>query len=669
LDFNLKYFHKPNKMNKLINLRSLLLLALLIVTGQLMADVKIPDLLSSNMVVQRDGTTMVWGQADAGEKIAVSFRDETIKTKASKVGLWKLKINTGAAGGPFDLVIQGKNTIILTNVMVGDVWVCSGQSNMEWPLLQTVNGPADINKANYPNIRLFQVQKNPAIEPVAETLPAKWEVCTPQTVAAFSAVGFYFGRKINAETNIPIGLISSNWGGTKVEPWMSANAAQTDEVLVEWLTGIKQIDFEKIAAEQKQIFELYKVELNKVSQPDFTHEYINENFNDADWMLASQPELWENVHGYEFFDGIMWYRKWVDIPVGFNVNKAKLGLAKIDDSDIVWVNGVRVGETFNQYNVTREYDLPQGALKHGNNLIVVRVEDYTGGGGFHGFEQEMFLFDGINLISIAGEWKMTKDKTPTPQNPTGAIQAGLSPNQFPTLLFNGMINPLLNFAVKGAIWYQGESNADFLSDALRYEKLLLMMINDWRTHWGVGELSFYQVQLANYKAETITPQNQVWPYLREAQSNLAKLPNIEAACIIDIGDAADIHPRNKRDVGERLALKSLKNDYGFDVIADGPRYKSHEIEGDKAIVTLDLAGANLVVKNKYGYVNGFALAGPDKVFHYAKARQIAPNQIEVSCEKISEISAVRFLWADNPGEINLYNNAGLPAEPFRTDKW
>ena len=656
-------------MNKLFSVKALLLVLLSALATGLWANVKLPDLLSSNMVVQRDGTTLVWGQADAGEKISVSFRGETVKTKAANDGSWQVRIATGAAGGPFDMLVKGNNAITLENVMVGDVWVCSGQSNMEWPLLQAENGPADVNKANYPNIRLYQVQNNAAVTPMSETLPASWDVCSPQTVAAFSAVGFYFGRKIHAETNIPIGLISSNWGGTRVETWTSTEAANTDEILAEWLKGLKEIDIEKIAAEQKRIYEIYKIEAEKVSKPEFNHEYIAANFDDSGWIAAEQPGLWENVHGFEFFDGIVWYRKWVDIPADFNLNKSTLGLAKIDDSDIVWINGVRVGETFNQYNVTREYEVPKGVLKNGKNLIVVRVEDYTGGGGFHGSADELFLFDGATLISLANDWKLMKDKTPTPQNPTGAVQVGLSPNQFPTLLFNGMINPLLNYAIKGAIWYQGESNADILSDALRYEKLLLLMINDWRKHWGVGDFPFYQVQLANFKTETAVPQNDIWPYLREAQSNLAKLPNIEAACIIDIGEAADIHPRNKRDVGERLALKSLKNNYGFDVIADGPHYKSHELNGDKAIVAFNLAGSQLVVKNKYGYVNGFAVAGPDKVFHYAKARQVAPDKIEVSSELVNDIKAVRFLWADNPGEINLYNNVGLPAEPFRTDNW
>jgi sialate O-acetylesterase len=643
---------------------------ILLCSLSLKAEIKLPYLLSSNMVVQRDGSTLVWGQADAGEQVSVTFRGETMKTKAAKDGSWKVKIKTGAAGGPFDMVVQGKNTITLTNVMVGDVWVCSGQSNMEWSLSQTERARTDINSANYPNIRLFSVENKVAVEPSVEITPTKWEVCSPQTIAAFSAVGYYFGRKIHTETNIPIGLISSNWGGTRVETWMSGKAIASDPVLVEWLKGLKEIDTEKIAAEQKKIFEIYKVEAEKVNKPSFTHEYLGGSYTDSGWDVALQPQLWENTQAYKAFDGIVWFRKWVELPAGFNMAKAKLGLAKIDDSDIAWINGVKVGETFNQYNLTRVYDVPDKVLKEGKNLIVVRVEDYTGGGGFHGDAADMYLTDGSINVPLAGKWSMTKDPTPTPQNPSGAVQVGLSPNQFPTLLFNGMINPLLNFAIKGAIWYQGESNADILSDALRYEKLLLMMINDWREHWGVGQFPFYQVQLANYKAETFTPQNQVWPYLREAQSNLAKLPNIGSACIIDIGDAFDIHPRNKLDVGERIALKSLKNDYGFNnIIADGPRYKSSELKGDKAIITFDMASAGLVVKNKHGYVNGFAVAGPDKVFHYAKARQLAPDQIEVACEKVGQITAVRFLWADNPGEINLYNSVGLPAEPFRTDNW
>jgi sialate O-acetylesterase len=421
--------------------------------------------------------------------------------------------------------------------------------------------------------------------------------------------------------------------------------------------------------EQKEIYEAYKVELDKVNNPAYTHPFIAANFDDSQWNNMVLPGLWENHEGYENFDGIVWFRKSFVLPEGFNLNEATLLLDKIDDSDVTWVNGARVGEMYNQYSALREYEIPAGILKTGKNTLVSRVEDYTGGGGIYGLASDLYITDGINTVALDGTWKATKDQLNVPNNPTGEPSSGLQPNQYPSLLFNGMINPLLNYAIKGAIWYQGETNADALSQALRYENQLKLMITDWRKHWGVGDFPFYQVQLANFRAETQTPQAEVWPYLREAQSNVAKIPHAGMACIIDIGNANDIHPTDKVDVGNRLALLSLKNDYTKDVVANGPQVNKVTIDMNKALVFFKEAGAGLVVRNKYGYINGFSVAGADKVFYYARAILKGKYNVEITCDQVDKIEAIRYLWADNPGEINLYNSAGLPAEPFRTDKW
>jgi sialate O-acetylesterase len=281
----------------------------------------------------------------------------------------------------------------------------------------------------------------------------------------------------------------------------------------------------------------------------------------------------------------------------------------------------------------------------------------------------MYLTDGTTTIDLSGSWKINQDQLQVPSNPENPLQSPLLPNQFPTLLYNGMINPIINYAIKGVIWYQGESNADRLNQALKYENQLKNMILDWRNHWGIGDFSFYQVQLANFRQETQKPQSDIWPYLREAQANVAKIPHAGMACIIDIGNANDIHPTDKIDVGNRLALLALKNDYIKDVIANGPQVNKVTIEMNKAIVFFKEAGTGLVVKNKYGYINGFSVAGADQIFHYARAALRNKNTVEITSDGPENIEAVRFLWADNPGEINLYNSEGLPAEPFRTDKW
>ncbi|MCF8363981.1 MAG: beta galactosidase jelly roll domain-containing protein [Prolixibacteraceae bacterium] len=648
----------------------LILFVSFLTSTSIMANVKIPHVLSSNMVLQRNTETNIWGWADSNERITITFRGNSLETKANKQGEWLVKMPTGKAGGPYELSVKGKNRIILENILVGDVWVCSGQSNMEWPLIETNRGPEEVKNANYPEIRLFNVEKNTAIEPANNTAPAKWRVCNPETVASFSAVGFHFGKNIHIETGVPVGLISSNWGGTIIETWISHETAEKDPFMAEWAQGLKEIDVEEIAKKQKEVFDTYQAKLKEIQNPDYHHSYIEEQYDDKNWKVFPQPQLWETQAEWETFDGVAWYRKKVKIPESFNTKKASIWLARIDDSDITWINGVRVGETYNQYNHIRTYKIPEGVIRKGENTISIRVEDYSGGGGFHGSESEMYITDGTTRIDIAGKWKIKKDVTPTPKNPEGIVSNVLLPNSHPTLLYNGMIHPIINHAIKGAIWYQGESNANSIPQAERYERQMRLLINDWREKWNNPELSFYMVQLANYRDENQTPgTNDVWPYLREAQANVALDENVEMACIIDIGEADDIHPRNKTDVGYRLALNALHLNYNQDVTYNGPRYLSSDFDGNTATITLNLQGSKLVVKNKYGYINGFAVAGSDKVFHYAQARKTADNKIKITSHDVKNIEAVRYLWDNNPGVVNLYNEQNLPAEPFRTDGW
>lgn len=657
-------------MNRKLSFLNCFLLAIaFFLTSTTMANVKLPYVLSSNMVLQRDAKTAIWGWADPGEKITVEFRNESVNTKATNDGHWLVKIQPGDAGGPFEMKIKGKDELRLENILVGDVWVCSGQSNMEWPLVNANGGSEEVKNANYPNIRLFQVENNASPVPVDNTAAAKWEVCNAETVPGFSAIAYYFGKKIHLETGVPIGLISSNWGGTIVETWISEQTVNNDPFMANWLKGLKNLDLDELAKSQAVIFENYQKKLKEVQDANYTNANLYVDYDDSNWMIMAQPQLWENIPEMDGFNGIVWFRKTIMVPQGFDLNKATLALARIDDTDITWINGKRVGGVYNKYNLDRKYEVPAGVLTIGNNQLTVRVEDYQGGGGIYGAANDMYLSDGQTTIDLSGDWTIRKDKTETPKNPYSLSNNTLMPNEFPSLLFNGMIHPLLNYAIKGAIWYQGESNADGFQQASRYENQLRLMIADWRKQWGRPNFPFYMVQLANFKPETTVPQNEIWAYVREAQANVASDANVGMACIIDIGEAGDIHPKNKVDVGDRLALNALKYDYGIDVIARGPIMKEVKFEGNKAIVTFDLQGSKLKVTNKYGYINGFAVAGSDKVFHYAQALLIANNQVEVKCSEVENIAAVRFLWADNPGEINLYNSTGLPAEPFRTDSW
>lgn len=633
------------------------------------AEVKLPQILSSNMVLQRDGMVRIWGWAAPGEKISVSFRGTVVKAKADKSGNWLVNIPSGAAGGPFELGVKGTNELILDNILVGDVWICSGQSNMEWPLKQAEQGDKEALNANYPEIRFFYVQHQTSMLPLEDVSAAQWQVCSPQTAPDFSAVGYFFGKKIHLETGIPIGLVNTSWGGTRIETWTSARAAETDPKQKEWLEGLKNFDAKKMAEEQALIFAQYRDELERVSQPGYDHAYISPQYDDRDWTTMSQPGLWENSPGFEDFDGIVWYRRTFELPDNFSFSKARLLLVKIDDSDIVWINGSRVGETFNQYSLPRKYDLPEGVLKPGQNTIVVRVEDYIGGGGIYGAPEDLCVSDPVQSVSLSGEWKVKKDPVRTPGNPYTLQTSALQPNQFPTLLFNAMIHPLIRFPIKGVIWYQGEANADALAQALAYEQQFRLMIEDWRVQWQLSNFSFYWVQLTSFRAETQSPRLENWPFLREAQANTLSLNHTGQACIIDLGNADDIHPRNKTDVGDRLALNALKFDYGQNRIFHGPRKQNVILDEHQALVTFDTGGSPLVVRNKYGYINGFEVAGRDSIFHYAKADLVNDSTIRVFVDTDHSIEALRFLWADNPGTINLFNQAGLPAEPFRTDVW
>jgi sialate O-acetylesterase len=360
-------------------------------------------------------------------------------------------------------------------------------------------------------------------------------------------------------------------------------------------------------------------------------------------------------------DGIVWFRREFDLPSDAASQGITIYLGPIDDSDITWVNGKKVGETLNRYNEDRIYKVPPDALKPGRNVIAVRVEDTGGGGGIWGKPEQMKIVAGNFSMSLAGQWKLRFSGSEIKVDGSSFV----GPNSFPSLLYNGMINPFLNFPVKGAIWYQGESNAD---RAYQYRILFPLLINDWRARWNNPEMPFFFVQLANYMKPPDEPEESAWAELREAQSMTLKLPATGMAVIIDIGEADNIHPKNKLDVGKRLALSALKIAYGKDIVYSGPVYKSMTASGNKIILTFGNTGSELVCRDRYGYLKGFSIAGKDHKFYWAKA-YIENGKVVVYNDKVDNPVAVRYGWANNPDDVNLYNKEGLPASPFRTDDW
>jgi sialate O-acetylesterase len=623
------------------------------------ANVKTARIFSSNMVLQQGQENPIWGWADKGEKITISFAGKTISAKADKLGKWTTKLPSLDYGGPYEMTVKGKNSIKFDNILIGEVWICSGQSNMEFQVSSVNNAKTEIASANYPKIRLFTVEKKVSQTPVTDLGKGEWQICTPETVPAFSAVGYFFGRNLNQDLKVPIGLIHTSWGGTVAETWTSAQTIENDPDFKDKLKELAGFDMTKYKEQKLASLKalLKDVPTKDAGLVDGVAVYADPALNDVSWAEISPAKVWEES-GYIAIDGIAWYRKTIELTADQAKNAREISLGTIDDNEMTWINGVKIGST-KGYNEKRTYSIPAGTMKAGKNVIAIRVEDTGGGGGFYGGTDDKFIQIGDKQLSLAEPWKFKVSEASL-----GSTDIG--PNDYPTLLFNGMLNPIIPYGIKGAIWYQGESNAD---RALQYQRIFPNMIKDWRMQWNQGDFTFLFVSLANYMEPAKQPSESAWAELREAQTKTLSLPKTGMALAIDLGVAGDIHPKNKQDVGKRLELAALKTAYNKDLVYSGPMYESVKFEGNKAIITFRETGTGLIAKDKYGYINEFSIAGADKKFAWAKARITGKNTVEVYSDEVKNPVAVRFAWANNPDELNLYNNEGLPANPFRTDDW
>lgn len=639
------------------------LLVLLLQAATASGEIKLPLLLSDGMVLQCDAATNIWGWASPSEEIAVEIAGTTYRTAANAAGEWQISLKPLPAGGPHRLAVRGRrDSAVVSNILVGEVWVCSGQSNMELPMRRVRPlYEADIAAADNPMIRQFTVpQRYDFLTPQTDFPAGNWQAADPQSVLSFSATAYFFAAAIFEKYHVPIGLIHVSLGGSTTESWMSEGALQAfphhlaeakkfrDNDLIQ---KIETDDRKRIAA----WYDLLHQRDEGFKNPAQT--WLDPALDDSDWQTMQVPGYWADAAPGQAVNGVVWFRKNFDLPDYFLGQMVRLNVGRIVDADSVFLNGTFVGTTSYQYP-PRRYDIPPGILKKSNNLLVVRVINNAGRGGFV-LDKPYELRLGDQTFDLKGAWRYR----------IGAVMEPLASQTFirwkPLGLFNAMLHPLFRFRIRGAIWYQGEANT---KDPIEYRQLFPAMIEDWRAHWQQGDFPFLFVQLANFMEAKPQPTEGSWALLREAQLKTLRLPNTGMAVAIDLGEWNDIHPLNKKDVGRRLARAAQAVAYGEKNTAHGsPTVQSFEILGDRVLLTFE---KNCRLKTRHDApLSGFAIAGADRRFVWGEAQIIDGHQVVVKSPAVPVPVAVRYAWADNPAESNLVHADGLPVSPFRTDGW
>ncbi len=669
--------HLKNK-NRILTINGLFLclfiLIIFVPVGCIMkpepaSNIQLPVIFGNHMVLQQEVKVPVWGTADPAGEVLVKISGQEKRAIVGDDGRWRIDLDPLTAGGPHSLSVIGQETITLEDVMIGEVWLCSGQSNMEMSVSagwgKVLNHKEEVSNADYENIRLFRVKHTPSIRPLSTINSDGWQVCSPKSIPEFSAVAYFFGREIYKNLNIPIGLVQSAVGGTVVEAWTSGNSLENDPDFADYVKILR-----KSKVDEEELWRVYKEKLATWQITVQTHlksagglrlGWTDPGFNASEWENMELPGTWEKA-GVDV-DGIVWFRKEVTVPGNMQGKDLELSLGPINDFDVTWFNGKKVGSE-PYHLLPRKYVIPADLVREGKNVITVQVLDLGNVGGLYGREEQLILsVPSKQSIPLAGNWQYKIDPQQIDLKKLPRLPNVPDEKNRATVLYNGMIAPLVPYGIRGAIWYQGEGNA---GRAYQYRRLFPTLIKDWRQHWQIADLPFFFVQLANFMKTKPQPEEDSWAELREAQLMALSLPNTGMAVAIDIGDAKDIHPKNKQDVGRRLAYNALNIVYGKDVAPSGPIYKSMNIEKNKIRLSFDHVENGLETPNNKK-LNGFAIAGADQKFVWAEAK-IDGKNVLVWSNQVPIPVAVRYAWAANP-VCNLYNGAGLPASPFRTDKW
>lgn len=656
-------------------------------SSALQADVKLPSIISDHMVLKRAANVPIWGKASPGEKVTVTWDGRSSSTRAEGDGKWKILLNLkNSAAGPFTMTVEEKNTLTVSDILVGEVWIASGQSNMQFALNDALDGKEEVPASGNPLLREFAVQKLAARLPLDEMV-GKWVLATPKTTGAFSAVGYFFAKRLQMDLSVPVGMISTNYGGTCSEAWTSNDAIDRvpDLKASRDLLWTAHSDYEKNKRTFVDAMTQWIKEQAREDKAMDAAPFAGENAATEGWIPVTIPGV---VKAPGLPDaGAVWLRKEINIPVG---NKTNLPLLlPLDGYDSVYWNGKLLKQvTYKTYPGEGQthrygpYDIPSTEIREGNNILAIRF--------YQPVCPATFRSGGTaGSTSLAGGW-LAKVESEFPAIEarilaTAPLPPAISPETkgIAGSLFNGMIHPLIPYAISGVIWYQGENNA---VRAAQYRSSFPLLINDWRKQWNQGDFPFYFCQLANFYPKTTQPAESAWAELREAQSMALKLPNTGQAVLIDLGEANDIHPRDKNTAGQRLALVALAKNYGKSNPFSGPTYESMRVANgkvqlsftrtDEALVARPLpstyplqllAGktAPLVRNSPQSEIEGFAICGSDHRWVWAEAK-ITGDKVVVWSAQVRAPVAVRYAWANNP-TCNLYNKSGLPASPFRTD--
>ena len=626
------------------------------------ATVRLPQLLSNHMVLQRGMDFKIWGWASPGEKISISFNGKKINAVTGPDSKWLVTFPAMTAGGPFTMHIQGENEITLNDILIGDVWFCSGQSNMVLPMERLKEKyPEEVANDHFPEIRNFFVPTLADVTKIQDDLPpGKWIPAVGSDILQFGGLTYFFAKQLYQKYHVPIGIINSSVGGYPIQSWMSKDALKEFPKLESQIKKYSDTNYmnnlerARTAREYENAHPLILPDKGTIGPVHWT----DPAYVPANWRRFWMPGYWAD-QGVKGLHGILYFRKVIEVPASMTGMQARLFLGCIVDADSTFVNGKFVGNITYQYP-PRRYILPSGLLKPGKNLIVIKLTNTGGKGGFVPDKNYTLNANG-QQIDLRGDWVYQVARVIDPVIDSTASDEWIMKNSI-TGLYNTMVAPAIYYAVKGFLWNQGESN---ISNPGNYNKYLIALINDWRSKWNEGEIPFLYAQLPGFGDVEYSPSESNWAQMRQYQLDVLTVPNTGMAVTIDAGEWNNLHPLDKKDVGERLALWAEHLCFGStDPDFSGPVYRSSKIEGNKIILSFNHTDSGLTIKGG-GDLYYFSIAGADKKFVWAKAK-IDADKITVWNDEVANPVVVRYAWADNPEGANLYNKKGLPASPFET---